>query len=128
MNKFALIFYILFSLTSHSIEQPKTNAIDRIDREKIEYLKKQMNSNEQLEQTAKDFESIAITKMLQNMYEGVKVDPLFNSNSSEGIYKDLLLIEYGKIISENGGIGLADSILRDMEKMDGKHGQHSTKN
>lgn len=82
-----------------------------------EAARKRMLSKEEIESVAQDFESVAITKMLQHMYEGVKVDPIFSSSSTEGIYKDLLLTEYGKIISENGGIGIKDSIVRDMENM-----------
>lgn len=88
-----------------------------LERKKIEFLKKRSRSNEEIERVAKEYESVAINKMLQQMHEGQKPDPIFGGGSSEKIYKEMLLTEYGKIISDQGGIGIRESIVRDMKKI-----------
>ncbi len=91
-------------------------ARDRFYKQEVEQMRKNMDSAEQVEKAAKEYEAVAVTKMLQQMYSDVKIDPLFDNKNTESIYKDLLLTEYGKIVAENGGIGLAKSLAKDMQK------------
>ena len=42
---------------------------------------------------------------------------MFGGGNSEKVYRDMQVDEYGKAISKAGGIGLADSIMREMIKM-----------
>ena len=75
-----------------------------------------MSSDEEIEKIAKEYEAVAVTKMLQQMYADVKIDPLFQNQATENIYKDLLLTEYGKIVAENGGLGIAKSLTKDIKR------------
>mgnify|MGYP002626094151 CR=1 FL=1 len=63
---------------------------------------------------AEDFESVFLTSMLESMFEGVKTDGPFGGGSSEKTYRSLLINEYAKQISQNGGLGIADQITRDL--------------
>lgn len=85
----------------------------------MEKMRQNMNSPEEVEKAAKEYEAVAVTKMLQQMYSDVKIDPLFGNKNTEGIYKDMLLGEYGKLVADNGGIGLAKALTRDVQKMNG---------
>ncbi len=99
-----------------ALAKEEMNARDSLYKQQIEHLRKNMNSPEQIQKAAKEYEAVAVTKMLQQMYSDVKIDPLFDNKNTESIYKDLLLTEYGKIVAENGGIGLAKSLAKDIQK------------
>lgn len=66
---------------------------------------------------AKDFEAMFLTQMLKPMFEGIKTDGPFGGGQSEEIYRSLMVQEYGRVLSEQGGIGLADNITREILRM-----------
>jgi Rod binding domain-containing protein len=66
--------------------------------------------------TARDYESVFLGKFAQIMFEGVKSDGPFGGGPSEDIFKSMLAQEYGKSIAGAGGIGIADSIYREIIK------------
>ena len=70
-----------------------------------------------IKETAQEFESVFIAEMLRPMFDGIKTSEMFGCGSSEKVYRDMQVDEYGKAISKAGGIGLADSIMREMIKM-----------
>lgn len=72
------------------------------------------NSIASARKAAEDFESVFLTSMLESMFEGVKTDGPFGGGSSEKTYRSLLINEYAKQISQNGGLGIADQITRDL--------------
>ena len=63
-----------------------------------------------IETTAADFEAVFITEMLKPMFEMVEVDPFFGGGKGEEVFRDFQLNEYGKMISAQGGIGLAEQV------------------
>ncbi len=63
---------------------------------------------------AREYESMFLGRMLQQMYATVGVDETFGGGSGEQMFRDLLVDEYGKQAGERGGIGLADGILREL--------------
>ena len=48
------------------------------------------------------------------MFKGIKTDGLTGGGNGEAMFRDLLVQEYGKTISKSSGIGLADSIERQL--------------
>lgn len=89
---------------------------------KAENLAKQaMSSQEkrdaQLEIVAKDFEAVFITEMMKPMFAGIKTDSKFGGGKGEEIFRGIMLQEYGKMISETGQIGIADSIKAELIQM-----------
>ena len=66
---------------------------------------------------AEDFEAVFLTQMIKPMFDTLPTDGPFGGGSSEGIYRGLLVEEFGKSISRNGGIGIADSVYRELLKM-----------
>ena len=63
---------------------------------------------------AEEFEAVFLTTMLEGMFTGLKAEAPFGGGSSEKTYRSLLVSEYAKQISANGGLGLADQITRDL--------------
>jgi peptidoglycan hydrolase FlgJ len=114
----ALILAIAI-LSNLALAQEKISSRDLMNRQQMEKMRKNMSSQEEVEKAAKEYEAVAVTKMLQQMYSDVKIDPLFGNKNTESIYKDMLLNEYGKLVADNGGIGLAKALTKDVQKMNG---------
>lgn len=68
-------------------------------------------------ETAQEFEAVFISEMLRPMFENLEPASPFGGGSGEKIYRDMQIDEYGKAIASSGGIGLADSVMREMIKM-----------
>jgi Rod binding domain-containing protein len=64
--------------------------------------------------TAQDFEAFFITSIMENLFAGVGTDTLFGGGQSEGVYRSMLLQEYGKLTARSGGIGLAAAVQHEM--------------
>ncbi|MFW0777626.1 MAG: rod-binding protein [Rickettsiales bacterium] len=75
-------------------------------------------SDSQVETVAKDFESLFITQMMEHMFsdESLGTD-LFGDKETSDIYKGLMLEEYGKRISDSGGIGIADYVKQELLRL-----------
>lgn len=66
---------------------------------------------------AEDFEAFFLTQVMSNMFAGVETDPLFGGGPGEGAYRSFLTQEYGKIVARAGGVGVADSVAREIIKL-----------
>ncbi len=65
---------------------------------------------------AQDFESVFISQMLGQMYEGISTDGPFGGGEGEAMFRSLMLDEYGKQIAAQGGIGIADAVTKELLK------------
>lgn len=65
---------------------------------------------------AQEFEGVFVSQMLGQMFSGVSTDGPFGGGQGEQMFRSLMLDEYGKQISKQGGIGLADSVTRELLK------------
>ena len=63
---------------------------------------------------ATDFESMFLSQMIGHMSEGVKVDKTFGGGHGEEMFKPMLNDEYAKAIAKSGGVGIADSVYREL--------------
>ena len=63
---------------------------------------------------AQEFEAFVLGQMLQPMFEDLGVDETFGGGSSEKIWRSMQVEEYGKAIARNGGIGIADSVMKEI--------------
>jgi Rod binding domain-containing protein len=80
-------------------------------------LGKKATSPQEINKVAKDFESVFLSQMLQHMFSQLEVDEWFGGGEAEEIYRSLMVDEYGKLISESGGIGVANYIRQQIVKM-----------
>ena len=63
---------------------------------------------------AQEFEAVFISQMLTQMWAGVETDGMFGGGHAEDIYRSLLIDEYGKVIAQQGGLGIADHVKAEM--------------
>ncbi|MES2729285.1 MAG: rod-binding protein [Pseudomonadota bacterium] len=72
----------------------------------------------EIERTAKDFEAVFLAEMLKPMVEGVEVSEDFGGGRGEEVFRGMMVDEYGKIMSNKGGIGLADHVKAQMIRLE----------
>ena len=71
----------------------------------------------QMRKVAKDFEAVFISQMLQPMFQDLGAEAPFGGGHGEDVWRSLQVQEYGKAISDAGGIGIADKVMREMIQM-----------
>ena len=67
---------------------------------------------ERIDSLSKDFEAMFMKQMLDQMFDGVRVDELTGGGKAENIYRGMLMDAYSKEIAERGQLGIADSVKR----------------
>ncbi len=67
--------------------------------------------------TAENFESFFLSRMLDDMFASIKADGPFGGGQSETMYRGLLNEQYGKVIADAGGVGIADAVYREILKL-----------
>ena len=70
-----------------------------------------------IEAIARDFEAVFLAQMLQPMFEGVEPGEPFGGGFGEDVWRGFMAEELGKSMAEAGGIGLADSVAREMLRL-----------
>ena len=68
-------------------------------------------------EAAESFEAFFIAQMLADMFAGVDTDPLFGGGPGETVFRSLMIDEYGKSLAGAGGVGIADSVLREIVRL-----------
>jgi Rod binding domain-containing protein len=67
-----------------------------------------------IDKAAQSFESMFATQMLQPMFEGIGVDPLFGGGHGEEIMRSFMVEQYGKIIGKKGLLGISTAVKTEM--------------
>jgi Rod binding domain-containing protein len=65
-------------------------------------------------EAAEEFEAFFLSQVLDGMFKGIKSDGMFGGGSAEAAIRPMLLQEYGKLLAQRGGIGLADAVMREL--------------
>jgi Rod binding domain-containing protein len=63
---------------------------------------------------AQEFEAFFLSQVLENMFNGIKSDGMFGGGHAEAVVRPLMLQEYGKLIAQRGGVGIADAVMREL--------------
>lgn len=63
---------------------------------------------------AKDFEAVFLNEVFGSMFEGIKTDGPFGGGAGEQIFRSMMVDQYARTISAQGGIGLADVVKRQL--------------
>ena len=74
----------------------------------------------QIDQASQDFESMFLSQMLEQMFGDSLGTESFGDEETHEIYKGLMVDEYGKIITKNGGIGIAGFVKQELLKLQEK--------
>lgn len=73
-----------------------------------------MTPKERARATAEQFEGVFLNQMLSAMFEDIGENDTFNGGYAEDTYRGLLTETYADTITKAGGIGVADSIMREL--------------
>lgn len=71
----------------------------------------------ELRRAAEEFESVFLSEMLAPMFEGLQTDGLGGGGMGEEIFRPMLIERYAEAISNAGGVGIADSIVRELVRL-----------
>ena len=72
---------------------------------------------EQARKVAQDFEAFFLSQMVQPLFANISAEEPFGGGTSEQIWRSLQVDEFGKAMAKQGGVGLSDSILSQILKM-----------
>ena len=63
---------------------------------------------------ARDYEAVFLTQMFSSLFSSLGKDGPLGGGGTQGIYRSLLAEEYGRSVAAAGGIGLADTLAREL--------------
>lgn len=66
---------------------------------------------------AEDFEAVFLNNILQNMFTGLESGGTWGKGHGADAWQSLLIDEYSRTISAAGGIGLADSVEKELLRL-----------
>ena len=69
---------------------------------------------------AQTFEGQVLGALLQPMFDGLETKGMFGGGSGEAQWRPLMVQEMGNAIARAGGLGIADSVAREMARMGGQ--------
>ncbi len=72
-----------------------------------------------IKRTAQEFEALFLAIMLQEMFDDVEVGAPFGGGEAEGMFKSFLSEAMAKQMAKAGGVGLSDTVAREMLKLQG---------
>lgn len=73
--------------------------------------------SEALRRAAEEFEAVFLSEMLGPMFEGIDTEGLGGGGMGEQIFRPMLIERYAEAIGRAGGVGLADSVVREFMRM-----------
>ena len=65
---------------------------------------------------SKDLESVFLSVMIEPMFPDGKESGLYGDSKSQGVFRTLMVQEYGKILTKAGGVGLAKNIEKQIRQ------------
>ena len=76
-----------------------------------------------MRETAEKFEASFLSQMLKPMFEGIETDGPFGGGEAEGTWRSFMIDEMAKQTVRAGGIGLADTVVSEMIRMQAEQQQ-----
>lgn len=70
-----------------------------------------------MRRAAEEFESVFLSEMLGPMFEGLDTEGLGGGGMGEQIFRPMLIERYAEAIGRAGGVGIADSVVREFMRM-----------
>ncbi len=65
---------------------------------------------------AEEFEAFFLAQFIDRMFEDLPTDGMFGGGHGEKVFRSLLSQEYGRVMARTGGVGIADSVYREILK------------
>lgn len=70
-----------------------------------------------MHKAAQEFEALFISEMMRPMFDGIEAEEPFGGGQGEKMWRSLQIDEYGKAVAQAGGVGIADSVLNEMIRL-----------
>jgi Rod binding domain-containing protein len=70
--------------------------------------------DQQVSKTAQNFEAMFLAQLLQPMFKGIDAQTAFGGGPGADVYKEMMVKEYGKIVAQAGGVGIAEDVQAEM--------------
>ena len=77
---------------------------------------RQAKTTDQARKVAEDFEAVFLSQMLKPMFANFGAEEPFGGGAAEEMWRGMQIDEYGKAISKAGGVGITDSVFREILK------------
>lgn len=77
---------------------------------------------EKTNETAKGFESMFMSQMMQFMWTDTEANEIFGGGQAEGIWKGMFIQEVGTMSGQDGKLGIADAVKSELIKIQEEHG------
>ncbi len=90
----------------------RTSELEKLDR--LQHRTNTTKDAEQLKEACQDFEAIFIKQMLDGMRKTVPRTELLERTLGEEIFEDMLYVEYARIMSRRGSLGIADLLFKQL--------------
>jgi peptidoglycan hydrolase FlgJ len=71
----------------------------------------------EMRRAAEEFEAIFLAQMMAPMFDGLDTDGLGGGGMGEEIFRPMLIERYADALSQAGGVGIADSIVRELMRL-----------
>ncbi len=78
-----------------------------------------VKTREQARHVAQQFERMFVSEMLGPMFEGLETDGPFGGGNAEATFRPMLIDQYSDAIAKGGGIGISDTIMKEILKLQG---------
>lgn len=72
---------------------------------------------DELRRVAAEFEAIFLSEMLEPMFAGIDTEGLGGGGLGEELFRPMLIERYALSLSQVGGVGIADSIVRELMRL-----------
>lgn len=77
----------------------------------------------EIQRVGREFEAMFLAEMLAPMFESLQTDGLGGGGMGEQIFRPMLVERYAQSIAQNGGVGVADSIMRELTRLQAAQGR-----
>lgn len=71
-------------------------------------------NNDKITEKSKELEGVFISVMIEPMFPNGKESDLYGGGNGQGIFRSLMIQEYGKIMANAGGVGLTKGIEKQL--------------
>jgi len=74
-------------------------------------------ATEAMKKAAEEFESMMLSQLLAPMFESLSTDGIGGGGSGERMFRPMLVDNYAKGLTANGGVGIAQAVLAELVRM-----------
>lgn len=71
----------------------------------------------EIRRVAEEFEAVFLSEMISPMFENLDTDGLGGGGEGERMFRPMLVEQYANAIAQAGGVGIADSIISELMRM-----------